>query len=76
MVWRDHNLSDGNVGTETLAGLGKIVKARRVAVDDVLQISGRALEVTHGVKHPVLTTSFSDEPQMKPRPGRYGQQES
>ena len=61
MTWHNHNPSDGNLDSETLAGLGKIVEATRVAVDDVLQISGRALEMTRGVKHPLLTTSFSDE---------------
>ena len=40
-AWRNHNPLDGNVGTEILAGLEKIVEATRVAVDGVLQTSGR-----------------------------------
>ena len=43
-AWCNHNPKDGNVGTETLVRLGKIVKATRVAVDGVLQVSGPALE--------------------------------
>ena len=39
-AWQNHNPLDGNVGTEILAGLDKIVEATRVAVDGVLQTSG------------------------------------
>ena len=39
-AWCNHNPKDGNVGMETLARLGKIVEAMRVAVDGVLQVSG------------------------------------
>ena len=48
-AWRNHNPTDGNVGMATLEGLGTIVKATRVAVDDVLHISGKALEMTREI---------------------------
>ena len=61
-AWCNHNPKDGNVGMETLARLGKIVEAMRVAVDGVLQVSGRVLEVKHGAVCPESTPSFPDEP--------------
>jgi hypothetical protein len=61
-AWQNHNPSDGNVGTEILAGLEKIVEATRVAVDDVLQASGRALEVKREAGLPASTTSYHNEP--------------
>ena len=38
------------------------MEATRVAVDDVLQVSRRALEVKRGVEHPESTTLSPDEP--------------
>ena len=57
MAWRNHQPADGNVGTETLDGLGKIVEATGMAVADMLQISGRSLETKHETGFPDLTMS-------------------
>jgi hypothetical protein len=61
-AWRNHNPLDGNVGTEILAGLERIVEATRVAVDGVLQTSGRALGVKREAGIPASTTSYHNEP--------------
>ena len=44
-AWHNHNPADGNVGSETLAKLGRTVEATKVAVAHVLQILEDALEV-------------------------------
>jgi hypothetical protein len=61
-AWQNHNPLDGNVGTEILAGLEKIVEATRVAVDGVLQTSGHALGVKREVGIPASTTSYHKDP--------------
>ena len=61
-AWRNHNPLDGNVGTEILAGLEKIVEATRVAVDGVLQTSGHALGVKREAGIPASTTSYHKDP--------------
>ena len=72
-AWRNHNQTDGNLDSETLAGLGRIVEATRVAVDDVLQISGRALEVKREAEFPASTTSPHEEPLTILQQGRPSQ---
>ena len=47
---------------ETLEKLGRIMEATRVAMVDVLQILGRALEVKREVESSVSTTSPHEEP--------------
>ena len=59
---QNHNPLDGNVGTEILAGLEKIVEATRVAVDGVLRASRRALELKREAGIPASTTSYHNEP--------------
>ena len=39
-AWRDHNPGDGNVNTNVLARLDKIVESTRLEVDHVLRTSG------------------------------------
>ena len=46
-AWRNHQPANGNVGMETLDGLGMIVEATGMAVADMLPISGRALGTKH-----------------------------
>jgi hypothetical protein len=44
-AWRNHKTADGNVDITTLARLGTIVEATRVAVAHILRISGDAISI-------------------------------
>ena len=39
-AWRDHNPKDGNVNTDVLARVDKIVESTRLQVDHILRTSG------------------------------------
>ena len=57
----NHDPMDGNVGPEALAELGKIVELTGVAVDAVLQASGRILEAGPGAQCPEPTLPFPED---------------
>ena len=44
-AWRNHKPADGNANINTLARLGTIVEATKVAIAHVLQISGDAISI-------------------------------